>query len=104
SPFYNNMPTPEDLRAELVKDMKIIAEIVCLTTLAVGAEIPGLILIIFNKKRTLDASIILTVYIGIVLTNDCFAPSVLPLVLNFLAILIWIFISEKAKFKPLFIG
>ncbi|HLV61977.1 DoxX family membrane protein [Galbibacter sp.] len=104
SKFYNYMPTPEDLPAELVKDMTAMAEIVWLTPLVGGAEILGGLLIIFPKTRALGALIILPVFIGIILTNALVAPSGLPLVLVLLAILIWIFISEKAKFKPLFMG
>ena len=100
--FLNYMPTPENLPDELVKDMVAMSEIIWLTPLTGIAEIIGGLLIIFPKTRALGALIILPVFVGVLLTNTMVETSGLPLVLVLAAILIWIFIDNKAKFKPLF--
>lgn len=100
--FLNYMPTPENLPEELLKDMGAMVEIVWLIPLAGVAEILGGLLIIYPKTRALGALIILPVFIGIVLTNTMVETSGLPLVVVLAAILVWIFIDSKDKFKPLF--
>ncbi|EKF55747.1 DoxX family protein [Galbibacter marinus] len=100
--FYNYMPVPEDLPTELVNDMMAMSEIIWLTPLVAVAEILGGLLIIFPKTRALGSLVILPVFVGVLLTNTVVETSGLPLVLVLLAILIWILVSEKAKFKPLF--
>src|SRR5690606_4676090 len=100
--FYNYMPVPEDLPTELVNDMMAMSEIIWLTPLVAVAEILGGILIIYPKTRALGSLVILPVFVGVLLTNTVVETSGLPLVLVLLAILIWILVSEKAKFKPLF--
>jgi|SRR5690606_14803908 len=100
--FLNYMPTPENMPDELVKDMVAMSEIIWLTPLTGIAEIIGGLLIIFPKTRALGALIILPVFVGVLLTNTMVETSGLPLVLVLAAILIWIFIDNKAKFKPLF--
>lgn len=99
--FLNYMPTPENLPDELLKDMVAMSEIIWLTPLTGIAEIIGGLLIIFPKTRALGALIILPVFVGVLLTNTMVETSGLPLVLVLAAILIWIFIDNKAKFKPL---
>lgn len=100
--FYNYMPVPEDLPTELVNDMMAMSEIIWLTPLVAVAEILGGLLIIYPKTRALGSLVILPVFVGVLLTNTVVETSGLPLVLVLLAILIWILVSEKAKFKPLF--
>jgi len=100
--FYNYMPVPEDLPTELVNDMMAMSEIIWLTPLVAVAEILGGILIIYPKTRALGSLVILPVFVGVLLTNTVVETSGLPLVLVLLAILIWILVSEKAKFNPLF--
>ncbi len=100
--FLDYMPVPEDLPVALVKDMEAMVEITWLMPLTAVAEILGGLLIIFPRTRALGALVILPVFIGVFLTNTLVETSGLPLVLVLTAILIWIFIAEKAKFKPLF--
>lgn len=100
--FLNYMPIPEDMPSELLKDMVAMTEIAWLTPLTGLAEIIGGLLIIFPKTRALGALVILPVFIGIVLTNTMVETSGLPLVIVLAAILIWILIDNKAKYKPLF--
>lgn len=100
--FYNYMPVPGDLPTELVNDMMAMSEIIWLTPLVAVAEILGGLLIIYPKTRALGSLVILPVFVGVLLTNTVVETSGLPLVLVLLAILIWILVSEKAKFKPLF--
>lgn len=100
--FLNYMPTPENLPEELLKDMGAMVEIAWLMPLTAIAEILGGLLIIYPKTRALGALIILPVFIGIVLTNTMVETSSLPLVVVLAAILVWIFVDNKAKFKPLF--
>ncbi|WP_417362164.1 DoxX family membrane protein [Galbibacter sp.] len=100
--FLNYMPVPEDLPAELVNDMVAMSEIIWLSPLTGLAEIIGGLLIIFPRTRALGALIILPVFVGIVLTNTLVETSGLPLVIVLGAILVWIFIDNKAKYKALF--
>lgn len=100
--FLNYMPVPDNLPEALLKDMGAMAEIIWLTPLVAVAEILGGLLIMYPKTRALGALIILPVFIGVVLTNTLVVTSGLPLVLVLAAILVWIFIDNKSKFRSLF--
>ena len=99
--FFNYMPVPKDLPANLMKVMGAFMEIGWLMPLIAVAEIVGGILIITNKYRALGAIIIFPVMIGIVLTHIIIAPSGLPLALVLFAINLWIIIENREKYLPM---
>lgn len=99
--FFNYMPMPKDMPAQLLKVMGASMEIGWLMPLVGLAEIVGGVLFITNRFRALGALIILPVMVGIILTNIMYAPSGLPMVLVLLAILIWAMIENREKYLPL---
>src|SRR6267154_960584 len=77
--FFNYMPMPKDMPANMMKIMTAFMEISWLMPLIGIAEILGGILFITNKYRALGAIIIFPIMIGILLTNIINAPTGLPL-------------------------
>lgn len=100
--FFNYIPVPEDMDAELAKDFAAIMEIVWLMPLIAIAEIIGGLLLIFPKTRALGALIFFPVAVGILLTHLFVELSGLPIALIIWAILLWIIYDNRAKYVPLF--
>ena len=99
--FFNYMPVPKDLPANLMKIMTAFMEIGWLIPLIAVAEIVGGLLFITNKYRALGAIIIFPVMIGILLTHIINSPSGLPLALVLFAINLWIIIENWHKYLPM---
>lgn len=99
--FFNYMPVPKDMPANLLKLMGAFMTVTWLMPLIATAEIIGGILFITNKYRALGAIIIFPVMIGILLTHLIIDPSGLPLALPLFAINIWVIIENRYKYLPM---
>ena len=99
--FFNYMPMPKEIPAELLKIMGALMTITWLIPLIAVAEIVGGILFITNKYRALGAIIIFPVMIGILLTHLVNDHSGLPIVLPLFAINIWVIIENRSKYLPM---
>ncbi len=99
--FIQNMPVPEGLPEELVKDNTAFAEISWLMPLVGFAEILGGLLILFPKTRALGALVIFPVMVGVLLTHITVAPDGLVMALVIWAILLWIIFENRHKYLTL---
>jgi uncharacterized membrane protein YphA (DoxX/SURF4 family) len=99
--FFNYMPMPDDMPAEMMTLFTAFMTIGWLMPLIAIAEIIGGILFIIPKYRALGAIIIFPVMIGILLTHLINAPSGLPLALVLLAINLWVIIENREKYLPM---
>ncbi|MER3374956.1 MAG: DoxX family protein [Allomuricauda sp.] len=100
--FFNYMPTPEEMPAELMSDFEAMMEIAWLLPLVASAELVGGILIILPKTRALGALIILPVMVGILLVNTVVNTSGLIIALVLAAILGWIMYENRDRYNPIF--
>ncbi|WP_067029063.1 DoxX family protein [Allomuricauda sp. CP2A] len=100
--FFNYMPTPEEMPAELMSDFEAMMEIAWLLPLVASAELVGGILIILPKTRALGALIILPVMVGILLVNIVVNTSGLIIALVLAAILGWIMYENRDRYNPIF--
>ncbi|AWI26898.1 DoxX family protein [Flavobacterium pallidum] len=99
--FFNYMPMPKDMPADLMKEMGAFMQIKWLMPLVGMAEILGGLLIIFPKTRALGALIIFPVMVGIMLVNTVTSMDGFPIAGVLFAILLWIIYENRAKYKPL---
>lgn len=102
SKFFNYMPVPEGLPDALVRDNEAFMEISWLMPLVAIAELVGGILIMIPKLRALGALIVFPVMVGVLLVHVTVAPEGLPIALVIWAILGWILIDNRKKYKQLF--
>jgi len=100
--FFNYIPVPEEIPEEVLKDFQAITEIVWLMPLIGIAEIVGGLLVIIPKTRTLGALVLFPVMVGILCTHIFVDTTALPLVLIYLALLLWILFESREKIKALF--
>jgi len=100
--FFNYLPMPEDMPAELMELMEAFMQITWLMPLVATVEIVGGILIAIPKFRALGAIVILPVMVGIVVHHITFSQSdiILPLIL--FAINIWAIAENWKKYLPMF--
>ena len=98
--FFHYMPQPTDLPAEMQKMGAAFAQISWLMPLVGFIEILGGLLFIIPKTRALGALVILPVMVGVLLTN-IIVPAGLPIVLPFLAILLWVMYENRQKYLAL---
>jgi len=96
------MPPPEDMPEALMKDFQAIMEISWLMPLIAVAEILGGLLVIIPKTRAFGALIILPVMVGILLVNTVVDTSGLVIALPLAAILFWILIENRHKYRSIF--
>ncbi len=99
--FFNYMPVPKDMPAEIMKDFGAIMEISWLMPLIAIAEIAGGLLFIFSKTRALGAVIIFPVMVGILLTHIFVYKSGLPLALVLATVLVWVMYENRKKYIPM---
>lgn len=99
--FFNYLPVPKDITAEMAKDMKAYIEISWLMPLVGIAEILGGILFIIRKYRALGALIVFPITGGVLLTNITVAPSGLPIALALMAINVWVIIENRERYMPM---
>jgi uncharacterized membrane protein YphA (DoxX/SURF4 family) len=100
--FFQYMPMPKDMPANMLKVAAAFDAIGWLMPLVAVVEIVGGILVIFPKYRALGALMIFPVMIGILLTHIFNAPSGLPVALVLFAVLAWIMIDNRGKYAVLF--
>ena len=101
--FFNYMPMPKEIPAELLKIMGALMTITWLIPLIAVAEIVGGLLFITNKFRALGAIILFPVLVGILLTHILLAPSGLPLAIVLWGIELWVIIENREKYLPMII-
>lgn len=99
--FFEYMPVPDNLPAELVKDNAALVEISWLIPLIAVAEIVGGILLLLSKTRALGVLVLFPVCVGILLVHIFVDTTGLPIALVIWAILIWLIIDNYNKYKPL---
>jgi uncharacterized membrane protein YphA (DoxX/SURF4 family) len=98
--FFNYMPAPENMPDTLQKMMAGFMQISWLMPLVGVIEILGGVLFIIPKTRALGALVILPVMVGILIIN-IIVPDGLPMVLPFLAILLWVMYENRKKYMAL---
>ncbi len=99
--FFNYMPAPKEIPANLAKAMTAIMDLVWLMPLLGVAEVVGGLLIIFPKTRALGALVIFPVMVGILLTHIVLDTTGLPIALVLTAILAWIMYDNRERYLPL---
>ncbi|RAJ76574.1 DoxX-like protein [Chitinophaga dinghuensis] len=99
--FFNYMPTPKDLPADMVKDMTAFMVISWLLPLVGVIEIIGGLLFIFRKTRALGAIVILPIMVGVLLVNLTVSPSGLPLAGAMFLINLWAIYDNMEKYLPM---
>lgn len=99
--FFNYIPVPADMPAELARDNAALMEIVWLMPLIASVEVAGGLLLLFSKTRAVGALLLLPIVAGIVLTHAMVEPSGLPIALSLAAILFWIMYENRSRYKPL---
>ena len=99
--FFNYIPIPADLPAEVIKDNAALMEIVWLMPLIASVEIIGGLLIVFTKTRAIGALMILPIMTGILLVHTTVSPAELPIALVFTAILAWILFEYRHRYLQL---
>jgi uncharacterized membrane protein YphA (DoxX/SURF4 family) len=99
--FFHYMPTPKNISEKMMKAFNAFMEIGWLMPLVGFAELVGGILIIIPKTRALGALIILSVMVGILLTNIIQDKTGLPIALVLSAILGWIIYENREKYLPM---
>ena len=98
--FFHYMPQPTDLPVEMQKMGAAFAQISWLMPLVGFIEILGGLLFIIPKTRALGALVIFPVMVGILCIN-IIVPAGLPIVLPFLAILLWVMYENRQKYLAL---
>lgn len=99
--FFNYIPMPKDMPAEMVKLNEAFMTIGWLMPLIGLVEIIGGVLFILPKTRALGAVIIFPIMVGILLTHIFNAPEGLPIAIVLLAINIWVIIENRNKYMPM---
>lgn len=100
--FFNYMPVPEDMPANLVKAMTAIMQISWLMPLVGVVEVIAGALFIFPKTRAFAAVMVFPLMVGIMLTNTVTDTSGMPIALVFFAINLWVLYENRAKYAPMF--
>ncbi len=99
--FFNYIPVPPDLPAELVKVNTALMQITWLMPLIAVVELVGGILLLIPKYRAVGAIIIFPIMVGIVCIHATVALSGLPLAIVLSLILIWIIWENRSKYLQL---
>jgi len=99
--FFNYIPVPPDMPAELVKVNAALMEVVWLMPLIAVVELIGGILLFIPKYRALGAIMIFPIMVGIVFIHATVAVSGLPLAIALSLILVWIMWEDRAKYLQL---
>jgi len=99
--FFNYMPQPKEVPANLMTLMGAIMQIGWLLPLVGVVEVVGGILFIPAKTRALGAIIILPVMVGIMLVHLIDAPSGLPIAGALFIVLLWVLYENRKKYLPM---
>lgn len=96
--FFNYIPVPPDMPAELIKDNAAFMEVVWLMPLIAVVELVGGVLLLLPKFRAFGAIILFPIMVGILLLHATVALSGLPLAIILAGILVWILWENRAKY------
>src|SRR5688572_18969493 len=99
--FFNYMPMPEDLPADMMLAFAAFMQLVWLMPLIAVVEIIGGVLFMIPKFRALGAIMLLPIVVGILLFHIVQAPQGLILALVLLAINAWAILEDWNKYLPL---
>ena len=99
--FLNYIPVPEDLPENMRRVNDAFMEIGWLLPLIGAAEILGGILFIIPKTRALGALVIFPVVLGILLTHIIIMPAGLVMVIELIAINLWVIYENRGKYLPM---
>lgn len=99
--FFNYIPVPPDMPAELVKVNTALMQIGWLMPLIAVVELIGGVLLLIPKYRALGAIILFPIMIGILLIHATVAVSGLPLAIILAGILVWILWENRTKYLKL---
>ncbi|SEN87721.1 DoxX-like family protein [bacterium A37T11] len=99
--FFNYMPVPKDMPAEMQKMGAAFMQIPWLMPLTGVIEIIGGILFVIPRTRALGAIVIFPVMIGVLLANIYSVPSGLPIALGLLVINLWVIYENRRKYLPM---
>lgn len=99
--FLHYMPIPANLPEKLVKVGMAFSEIGWLMPLVGAAEIAGGALLLLPRTRALGAIILVPILTGVLLTHITVAPSGLPIVLAFIAVIGWVIVDNREKYLPI---
>lgn len=99
--FFQYMPMPKEMPAELLKVMEAFTTIVWLMPLIAVIEIIAGVLVIIPKYRALGALMMLPVMVGILLQHIVYAPSTLAIPLVLFVILIWMLVDNREKYRSI---
>lgn len=99
--FFNYIPLPDDLPAEMITIGTAILQIGWLLPLIAIVEITCGALYVIPKLRPLAAIIIFPIIVGIILTHITADLSGLPLALILLAINVFIIYENREKYLPM---
>lgn len=99
--FFNYMPMPEDMPAEMMSMFNGLKAITWLIPLIGVVEIIGGVLFAIPKYRAFGAIVIFPVMIGILLTHMTVALSGLPIALVLFIINVLILFENREKYMPM---
>ncbi|MGV3612167.1 MAG: DoxX family protein [Fluviicola sp.] len=99
--FFQYMPMPKEMPAELLKVMEAFTTIVWLMPLIAVIEIIAGVLVIIPKYRALGALMMLPIMVGILLQHIVYAPSTLAIPLVLFVILIWMLVDNREKYRSI---
>jgi len=99
--FLHYIPLPTDLPQKVVKAGMAFSAIGWLLPLVGVIEILGGLLLIFARTRALGAVVLVPILIGVLLANMSMGPSGLPIVFVLIAIVGWVLVENREKYKPM---
>lgn len=99
--FLHYIPVPTDLPEKVVKTGMAFSAIGWLLPLVGVTEILGGLLLIFARTRALGAVVLIPILTGVLLANISTAPSGLPIVSVLIAIIGWVLVENREKYKPM---
>ena len=99
--FFNYMPMPDNIPAEMMVAWSAFMKIGWLLPLVGFAEVLGGVLFTIPKTRALGAVVIFPVLVGILLTNTVTEPSGLPIALALLAINLLVILDNRQRYLPM---
>lgn len=99
--FFQYMPMPKEMPAEILKVMEAFTTIAWLMPLIAVIEIIAGVLVIIPKYRALGAIMMLPIMVGILLQHIVYAPSTLAIPLVLFVILIWMLVDNREKYRSI---
>lgn len=99
--FFNYLPVPENMPAQMKDLMTSFTAVVWLMPLIGAAEVVGGILFILPKTRALGALVLCPVLAGIVLTHVYQDTSGLPIALVLVAVWAWVVYENRSRLLPI---